>query len=87
MRIQEKNNVEIYKQQKSNLISTIDNLDIEVESHDLTTLERDELFQAWDQLAKLLREEEIKYYQRTKVIDVLLGKWEAQEKENFLLGP
>jgi hypothetical protein len=44
-----------------------------VESRDLTTLERDELFQAWDQLAKLLREEEIKCYQRAKVTDVLLG--------------
>jgi hypothetical protein len=31
------------------------------------------LSQAHDQLAKLLREEEIKFYQRAKVIDVLLG--------------
>jgi hypothetical protein len=31
------------------------------------------LSQARDQLAKLLREEEIKFYQRAKVTDVLLG--------------
>jgi hypothetical protein len=31
------------------------------------------LSQAQDQLAKLLREEEIKLYQRAKVNDVLLG--------------
>jgi hypothetical protein len=36
----------IYKQQKGNLISTIDNLDIEAESCDLTALERNELSQA-----------------------------------------
>jgi hypothetical protein len=31
-----KNNVGIYKQQKGNLISTIDKLDVETESRDLT---------------------------------------------------
>jgi hypothetical protein len=31
------------------------------------------LSQAWDQLAKLLREEKIKLYQRARVNDVLLG--------------
>jgi hypothetical protein len=31
------------------------------------------LSQAWEQLAKLLREEEIKFYQHAKVTDVLLG--------------
>jgi hypothetical protein len=31
------------------------------------------LSQARDQLAKLLREEEIKFFQRAKVTDVLLG--------------
>jgi hypothetical protein len=36
----------IYKQQKGNRISTIDNLDIEAESCDLTALERNELSQA-----------------------------------------
>ena len=67
------NNFGIYKQQKGNLINTIDNLDIEAESRNLTALERNELSQARDELAKLLREEEIKYYQRAKVTDVLLG--------------
>jgi hypothetical protein len=66
------NNVGIYKQQKGNLISTIDKLDVEAESHDLTTQERHDLSQARDQLARLLREEELKYYQRAKVMDVLL---------------
>jgi hypothetical protein len=42
------NNVGIYKQQKSNLIATIDNLDINAESHDHTAQERDELSQARD---------------------------------------
>jgi hypothetical protein len=36
------------------------------------SFERNELSQARDQLAKLLRDEEIKYYQRAKVTDVLL---------------
>jgi hypothetical protein len=67
------NNVRIYKQQKSNLITTIDNLDIKAESRDLTTQERDELSQARDQLARLLCEEEIKFYQRAKVTYVMLG--------------
>jgi hypothetical protein len=34
-----KNNVGIYKQQKGNLISTIDKLDVETESRDLTAQE------------------------------------------------
>jgi hypothetical protein len=67
------NNVGIYKQQKGNLISIINKLDVEAESHDLTARERNELSQAQDQLVRLLREEEIKYYQRAKVTDVLLG--------------
>jgi hypothetical protein len=67
------NNVRIYKQQKSNLITTIDNLDIKAESRDLTTQERDELSQARDQLARLLCEKEIKFYQRAKVTYVMLG--------------
>jgi hypothetical protein len=67
------NNVGIYKQQKGNLISTIDKLDVEVESRDLMAQERYGLSKAWDQLVGLLWEEEIKYYQRAKVTDVLLG--------------
>jgi hypothetical protein len=67
------NNFGIYKQQKGNLISTIDNLDIQEESRDLTVLERNELSHAQGHLAKLLCEEGVKYYQRAKVTDVLLG--------------
>jgi hypothetical protein len=67
------NNVGIYKQQKGNLISTMDKLDVEAESHDLMDRERNKLSQARNQLARLLREEEIKYYQRAKVTNVLLG--------------
>jgi hypothetical protein len=66
-------NVGVYKQQKGNLISTIDKLDVKAKSRDLTVHGRVELSQAWDQLARLLREEEIKYYQRANVADVLLG--------------
>jgi hypothetical protein len=43
------------------------------ESHDLSPGESLRLSQARDQLEKLLREEEIKFYQRAKVTDVLLG--------------
>jgi hypothetical protein len=58
------NYVGIYKQQKGSHISTIDKLDVEAESRDLMTRERNELSHA--------REEEIKYYQRAKVTDVLV---------------
>jgi hypothetical protein len=68
-----KNNVGIYKQQKGNLISIIDKPDVETESRDLMAQERNELSQARGQLARLLREEEIKYYKRAKVTYVLLG--------------
>jgi hypothetical protein len=67
------NNHGIYKQQKENLWSTIDKLDIEAESRDLTALEREDLSQARDQLAKLLREEEIRFYERAKVTNVLIS--------------
>jgi NifB/MoaA-like Fe-S oxidoreductase len=63
----------IYKQAKVSLQQNIDQLDITVESHELSPRERLMLSQARDQLAKLLREEEIKFYQRAKVTDVLLG--------------
>jgi hypothetical protein len=63
----------IHKQAKSSLQQTIDQLDITTETHDLPLGESLMLSQAWDQLAKLLREEEIKLYQRAKVNDVLCG--------------
>jgi hypothetical protein len=44
-----------------------------VEVRGLTKPEQENLAQSRDQLTKLLREEEIKYYQRAKVKDVLLG--------------
>jgi uncharacterized coiled-coil DUF342 family protein len=63
----------IYKQQKSSLQNTINELDIAAETRALTESEHDDLIHAREQLTKLLREEEIKYYQRAKVTDTLLG--------------
>jgi hypothetical protein len=63
----------VYKQTKVDLQSIINDLDIAVEVRDLTEPEQENLSQSQDQLTKLLREEEIKYYQRAKVKDVLLG--------------
>jgi hypothetical protein len=39
----------------------------------LTDIEHEQLEQARDNLAKLLQKEEIKYYQRAKVTNILLG--------------
>jgi hypothetical protein len=63
----------VYKQAKASLQQIIDQLDIMVENHDLAHGENLLPSQAWEQLVKLLREEEIKFYQWPKVIDVLLG--------------
>jgi hypothetical protein len=63
----------VYKQAKVSLQQTIDQLDITAERHDLAPGENLLLSQAREQLAKLLREEEIKFYQCAKVTDVLLG--------------
>jgi len=63
----------VYKQRKVELQSIINDLDIAAEVRDLTEPEQENLAQSRDQLTKLLREEEIKYYQRAKVKDVLLG--------------
>jgi hypothetical protein len=63
----------IYKQAKHCFQQTIDHLDITAENRDLSPDECLMLAQARDQLARLLREEEIKFYQRAKVTDVLLG--------------
>jgi hypothetical protein len=63
----------VYKQAKVSLQQTIDQLDITAERRDLAPGENLLLSQAWEQLAKLLREEEIKFYQRAKVTYVLLG--------------
>jgi hypothetical protein len=53
--------------------SIVNDLDIVAEVRDLTEPEQENLAQSRDQLTKLLREKEIKYYQRAKVKDVLLG--------------
>ena len=63
----------MYKTQKENLQSIVTNLDTQAENRTLTDEERNQLESARDDLIKLLREEEIKYYQRAKVTDVLLG--------------
>ena len=63
----------VYKQRKVELQSIINDLDIAAEVRDLTEPEQENVAQSRDQLIKLLREEEIKYYQRAKVKDVLLG--------------
>jgi hypothetical protein len=48
-------------------------LDIEAESRDPSENEQNLLAQSCDQLAKLLREEENRYYQHAKAKDILLG--------------
>jgi hypothetical protein len=68
-----KHKFDIYKEAKSSLQQTTDQLDITGETRDLSIGESLMLSQARDQPAKLLREEEIKLYQRAKVNDVLLG--------------
>lgn len=62
----------VYKQEKAELQSTINNLIIAAEVRDLTESKRVHLAHSRNQLTKLLREEEIKYYQKDKVKDVLL---------------
>jgi hypothetical protein len=63
----------VYKQRKLELQSIINDLDIAAEVRDLIEPEQENLAQSRDQRNKLLREEEIKYYQRAKVKDILLG--------------
>ena len=63
----------VYKAQKENLQSIVTDLDTQAEFRTLTNDERNQLESARDDLIKLLREEELKYYQRAKVTDILLG--------------
>lgn len=56
-----------YKQEKNTVQNIIDELDITTEVRELTDSEREHLAQSRDQLSRLLREEEIKWYQRAKV--------------------
>ena len=51
----------------------VTNLDTQAETRTLTEEERNQLETARDDLIKLLREEELKFYQRAKVTDVLFG--------------
>lgn len=48
-------------------------LDTAAENRILTEDEQEQLETAQDNLIKLLREEELKYYQRAKAADILLG--------------
>ena len=63
----------VYKAQKENLQKVVTNLDTQAEIRNLSQGERDQLETARDDLIKLLREEELRFYQRAKATDVLLG--------------
>ena len=63
----------VYKAQKENLQSVVTNLDIQAEIRTLTEEERNQLESARDDLIKLLQEEELKYYQRAKVLTFFWG--------------
>jgi hypothetical protein len=62
-----------FKQQKAGLQASITDLDTTAEIRELAETERTLLAQSREHLTKLLREEEIKYYQRAKVKDILYG--------------
>jgi hypothetical protein len=51
----------------------INDLDVAAEVRILSEAEPDQLNGAQDQLTRLLRDEEIKYYQRAKATDIMLG--------------
>ena len=63
----------VYKAQKENLEKVVTNLDTQAEIRNLSQGERDQLETARDDLIKLLREKELRFYQRAKATDVLLG--------------
>ena len=63
----------VYKAQKEQLQSVVTNLDTMAETRTLSDGERETLESARDDLIKLPREEELKFYQRAKATDVLLG--------------
>ena len=63
----------VYKAQKENLQTVVNNLDTMAETRLLTDGKIEQLEKARDDLIKLLREEELKFYQRAKATDVLLG--------------
>jgi hypothetical protein len=51
----------------------INDLDVAGEVRILSEAERDQLTGARDQLTRLLRDEEVKYYQRAKATNSMLG--------------
>jgi hypothetical protein len=63
----------VYNKKKVELQSTISILDIVVDARKLSEAQIVNLNQFREQLTTLLREEEIKYYQRAKVKNFLLG--------------
>ena len=63
----------MYKAQKENLQTVVNNQDTMAETRLLTDGEREQLEKAPDDLIKLLREEELKFYQRAKATDVPWG--------------
>ena len=63
----------VFKAQNDSLQTVVTNLDTLAETRLLTDGEREQLEKARDDLIKLLHEEELKYYQRAKMTDVLLG--------------
>jgi hypothetical protein len=62
-----------YKQKKVAIQEKNIDMDVTIETIDLTVAEHDLLTQSRDQLVNLLREEEIKYYQRIRAKDILLA--------------
>jgi hypothetical protein len=62
-----------YKNQKLDLQTTVTSLDTLAETRLLTNEERAQLETVRDDLIKLLCDEELKFYQRAKSTDVLLG--------------
>ena len=63
----------MYKLEKKHLLNIIDNLDKKVESTGLSKFEINLKHSSNERLAHLLREEEIKWYQRAKTKHLLEG--------------
>jgi uncharacterized coiled-coil DUF342 family protein len=60
-----------YKKEKKDILNILDTLDKKAETCPLETHERDYKQYLNNRLAKMLREEEIKWYQRAKVKELL----------------
>jgi hypothetical protein len=84
------------KLKKGQLQAIITYLDTSVEDRILTEAEQNQLEQARYQLSSLLRDEEIRFYQRAKVKNILLGDNNSRyfhmaandkyQKKNLLFG-